>query len=45
MVSSPLGRAALVDAGVERELVDRWTAYWDRGQAFVVYLAPGTPGR
>jgi len=44
MVSSPLGRAALVDAGVETELVDRITQVWDRGQAFVVYLAPGAVG-
>lgn len=43
MVSSPLGRAALLDAGVDPELVDRLTEYWRRGQAFVVYLAPGSP--
>jgi hypothetical protein len=42
MVSSPLGRAALIDAGVGSDLVERFTDFWDRGQAFVVYLAPGT---
>jgi hypothetical protein len=43
MVDSPLGRAELLDAGADPELLRRFVELWDVGPAFTLYLAPGAP--
>jgi hypothetical protein len=39
---SLLGRVALLDAGVDPGLIERFTELWDEGPSFTLYLAPGT---